>query len=117
MGFRYAFDGVRIVLGERNMRCHVAVAVAVVVAGVWFRITAVEWCLCVLCIGEVMALEAVNTSIERVCDHVSPERNGDIKVVKDVAAGAVLIGAVGAAVVGLIVFVPYVVDWLSVWCK
>ncbi|MGI8649204.1 MAG: diacylglycerol kinase family protein [Rubrobacter sp.] len=105
-GFDHAWDGIRLVIGsQRNMRFHVIIAVGVIVAGVVFRISPMEFALIALTITVVFAAEIVNTAIEAVVDLVSSERHHPLaKTAKDCAAGAVLICAVGAVVVGVLVF-------------
>ena len=105
--FKYALNGFRILLCEEsNAWIHLGVAVCVLVAGVVCKISSGEWMAVVLCIGFVFALELINTSIEAMADFVSEEYHEAIKKTKDLAAGAVLAGAITAAIVGLIVFVP-----------
>lgn len=106
--FGYAFKGIRsFICKEPNAWIHCMAVVVVVVAGIYFDITVTEWCLCVLCFGLVLMAEAMNTAIERLVNLVSPQRNPIAGDVKDVAAGGVLLAALSAAVIGLIVFIPY----------
>ena len=105
--FGYAFEGIfTCIRNERNMKIHCAMAVAVVIAGAVFGLTATEWCICLTLFGLVMALELVNTAVESVVDLVTQEKKPLAKIAKDTAAGAVLIAAIMAAMVGLIIFVP-----------
>ena len=109
--FKYAFNGIRLLLTkEHNAWIHCAVAVIVIVFGFLFDISANEWLAIVIAIGAVLAAEGFNTAIERLADVVSPEYNEGIKSTKDIAAGAVLILAIAAVVVGLIVFVPKLME-------
>jgi diacylglycerol kinase (ATP) len=94
---------------QENARIHLAAAMLAVAAAFFFRITRGEWCAIVLAIGLVIAAEAINTAVEAVVDLASPERHPLAGRAKDVAAGAVLVAAVTAAVVGILVFGPYVV--------
>lgn len=110
MGFVYALNGLRHVVSERNMRFHILAAILVVMFAILFDINRVEWLWCVCSIAAVMAMETINTAVERLSDVVSPEKDERIKIVKDLSAAAVLITAIGAAVVGGIVFVPYLLD-------
>lgn len=80
---------------------------AVIIAGIVLGITRTEWIMVVMCIGTVIAAELFNTAIEKLVDLVSPERHPVAGQVKDIAAGAVLICAVAAAIIGLIIFIPY----------
>ncbi len=82
-------------------------AMAVIIAGIVLGITRTEWIMVVMCIGTVIAAELFNTAIEKLVDLVSPERHPVAGRVKDIAAGAVLICAVAAAIIGLIIFIPY----------
>lgn len=108
--FRYAFNGLRLLfVDEHNARIH-AVATILVVAGAWwFDFSAAEWTAVLLAIGMVISAEAVNSAIERLCDRVSAEHDPMIGQAKDLAAGAVLILAIAAAVVGLVIFTPHIV--------
>ena len=82
-------------------------AMAVIIAGIVLGITRTEWIMVVMCIGTVIAAELFNTAIEKLVDLVSPERHPVAGRGKDIAAGAVLICAVAAAIIGLIIFIPY----------
>lgn len=109
-GFRYAFNGMRLLLiHEHNAWIHLLAAVCVLIAGFFFRLSSMEWSIILLTIGVVFALEAVNTAIEKIADMISPEYYATIKEIKDLAAGAVLFVAISAAVTGLIIFVPKVI--------
>lgn len=108
--FRYAFAGVRLLFSEEhNARIHATITVLVVVAGVVLHVTLAEWCVLLLCIGMVLAAEAFNSAIERIANYLTTERDDRIRDIKDLAAGAVLLCAIAAAIVGLIVFVPHIV--------
>ena len=108
--FRYAFAGLRLLLREEhNARIHATITVLVVVAGIVLRVSPVEWGVLVICIGMVLAAEAFNSAIERVANYLTIERDDRIRDIKDLAAGAVLLCAIAAAIVGLIVFVPHIV--------
>ena len=105
--FGYAFEGIfTCIRNERNMKIHCTAAVLVVIAGLILGLSVTEWCICLGLFGLVMALELVNTAVESVVDLVTEERKPLAKVAKDSAAGAVLIAAIMAAVIGLIIFVP-----------
>ena len=74
---------------------------------IYFNISTVEWCIVLLCFAMVLAAEAFNTAIERLVNLVSPDYHTLAGDVKDIAAGAVLICAIAAAIIGVIVFIPY----------
>lgn len=105
--FKYAFNGFRIMfINEHNTWLHLIATLFVIVAGIMFRISRTDWIAIVIAIGLVFSSEAINTSIERLSDFVSPEKHMLIKEVKDLAAAGVLISAITAALTGLIVFAP-----------
>ena len=80
--------------------------VCVIIAGFMFEISLVEWCVCFILFGLILSLELVNTAIEAVVDLVTEERKSLAKIAKDTAAGAALVSAIMAIVIGLIIFVP-----------
>lgn len=105
--FRYAFNGIRLlVTGEPNAWIHCFAAACVVVAGIWLRLSPTEWIAIVGAIGVVLAAEAINSSLEALADRVSPGYDEAVKRTKDLAAGAVLLLAIAAAIIGLIIFLP-----------
>ncbi|MDR0844709.1 MAG: diacylglycerol kinase family protein [Tannerella sp.] len=108
--FGYAFQGIFGACRERNARIHLFAACCAIVAGVCFRLSGVEWALIVMVIGGVFAMEIINTSIETLADVVSPSYQKQIKAVKDLAAGAVLVMAIVAAVTGLLIFAPKIIN-------
>jgi diacylglycerol kinase (ATP) len=106
--FKYALAGLKeMLMGHHNSRIHVFVALCVIVAASYFRVTSIEWAILTLAIFFVLAMEAMNTALELLCDRVSTEFHPLIKKSKDVAAGAVLLSAVAAVVIGIIIFGPY----------
>lgn len=105
--FRFAFNGIRLLITrEHNAWIHCFAAVCVITAGFTIGLTVAEWIAITFAIGMVLAAEAVNSSIEALADLVSPGYNEAIKRTKDLAAGAVLILAIAAAIIGLIIFIP-----------
>ena len=105
--FGYAFEGIfAVIKKERNMQIHCCMMVLVILAGLFFQISAVEWCICFVLFGLIMSLELVNTAVESVVDLVTEERRPLAKLAKDAAAGAVLLASIMAAVAGLIIFLP-----------
>lgn len=112
--FRYAFNGIKLlVCNEPNAWIHCFAAVAVVAAGLFFGLSRMEWAVIAIVIGAVLAAEAVNSSIEALADFVSPAYQEAIKRTKDLAAGAVLLMAIAAAIVGLLIFIPKILALVS----
>jgi len=107
--FRDAGRGVAFAAREQpSFIVHLSVATLVVVFGAVLRVTATEWCLLTICIATVLVAETFNSAMEALAKVVSPQHHDDVGRSLDMAAGAVLLAAVGAALVGLIVFVPRV---------
>lgn len=109
--FRYAFHGIQLLIRyEHNAWIHCFAAVCVITAGFLTGLSAMEWIVVIFAIGMVLAAEAVNSSIEVLADLVSPGYNEAIKRTKDLAAGAVLILAIAAAIIGMIIFIPKIIS-------
>lgn len=103
---------VEMLRSQHNAWVHAVATLAVIVAGSVFDVTTTQWCFLILALMAVWVAEGLNTAFEFLCDVASPEFHPLIKKSKDVAAGAVLLSAVGAAAVGLIIFVPYLLALL-----
>ncbi len=113
--FRYAFNGLkRLFVNEHNAWIHFIAALLVIISGIAFRISATDWIAVIIAIGIVFSSEAINTSIEKLSDFVSPEKQSSIKDVKDIAAAGVLISAITALLIGLIVFIPRILTLIAV---
>lgn len=105
--FKYAFNGLKILVREeQNYVVHLTTTAVVVMAGFYYKISASEWTVLLLVIQVVLTLETINTAIENLADFVSTERNDKIMRIKDLAAAGVLISAVTAMIIGLIIFGP-----------
>ena len=105
--FVYALQGVRtLFVSQHNAWIHAAATLCVCGLGWLLSISPLEWCVIVLAIATVWTAEALNTALEFLCDAVAPERDPRVGRAKDVSAAGVLVAAIGAAVVGLVVFVP-----------
>ncbi|MEK4923501.1 diacylglycerol kinase family protein [Cytobacillus sp. FSL R5-0569] len=105
--FYFAFIGVITALkAERNLKIHFVMTVLVIFFGIIFELTKTEWLLIGFAIAGMIALELMNTAIERVVDLVTTEQHPLAKQAKDIAAGAVLIYAVLTVIIGLSIFLP-----------
>ncbi len=112
--FRFAFNGIRILfVNEHNAWIHLVAALLVLIAGIVLKISASEWLAVIFAIGLVFTAEAINTSIEKLSDFVSPEKRISIAEVKDLAAAGVLISAITALLIGLIIFVPKILTLIA----
>ena len=112
--FGYAFKGIDdVIKHEPNMKIHVVVAILVVIMAFIFKVSIIEWIILVLLIGSVLAAETINTTIENLVDMYTKEYDEKAKIVKDTAAGTVLILAITSAIIGLIIFVPKIICLLE----
>lgn len=106
--FAYALQGlVQLLRTQPNARAHLLAALLVCGAGVYFGLGRAEWLWITVAITLVWISEAFNTALEQLADVLHPEQHPGIGRAKDMAAAAVLIAAVGAAVIGMLVFVPH----------
>ena len=105
--FRFAFAGLwHVFRTQRNARIHAAVTLAVVALGLFLRLSPLRWAVLALTVGAVLAAEAMNTVVESLVDLVAPTFHPQAKIAKDAAAGAVLVLAMSAVVVGLLILGP-----------
>ncbi|MDR0463065.1 MAG: diacylglycerol kinase family protein [Pseudomonadales bacterium] len=116
-GFFYAGRGIIHGLkNEQNLVFHLIFAVLVIVAGIFFQISKVEWLILVLCFMIVPSLELLNSAIEETCDRLRDDLGLPYKATqwpRDLAAGAVLWSAIGSMVIGLIIFLPHVFEFAT----
>ncbi|MCL4384287.1 diacylglycerol kinase family protein [Patescibacteria group bacterium] len=108
--FTCAFNGIRVAYRGRNMRIHGLVTLLVVVAGLWWRLSPLEWIIILILIGLVWSAELVNTSLEELADLIRDHQHLPYQATRDtrdIAAGAVLILAIISALVGFIIFWPH----------
>jgi diacylglycerol kinase len=97
---------------QHNAWIHLGSAFLAIFLGYYFGLNSIEWCWITVAIVLVFICEMFNTALEFLCDVVSPNIHPQIKRVKDVSAAAVLIAAIGAVIIGAIVFVPKIIDLL-----
>ena len=111
--FKHAFTGIWLMIqSQHNARIHAAATLGVIIAGLVVGLRPAEWCWIVLAIAAVWTAEALNTAFELLADVTTQEFHPVVKQSKDVAAGAVMITAIAAVMVGLIVFVPHILAYL-----
>ena len=109
--FKFSFEGLAAFFRkEHNSWIHVLATLVVLGVSYWVGVTRTELLAVVFAIGFVWVAEIFNTCIERMMDYISLERHPDIKFIKDLASGAVLIAALTAVVVALIIFIPKFID-------
>lgn len=112
--FKYAFEGIlQAYVGEQNLKIHTVIAVLVIIFGFILKISYTEWLVCLVLIGLVLMAEFFNTSIEYLVDLASPEIHPLAKATKDTASAGVLMMAIISAIIGLIIFVPKLINFIG----
>jgi diacylglycerol kinase len=110
--FRHASRGIlQVFRSERSFRLQILIFAITIIAGFIFRITGIEWVFVLVAGGVVLVCEMINTAIEYVTDLVTEEYRILAKHIKNISAGAVLVSSIVAAVIGLIIFVPYIIEY------
>lgn len=97
---------------ERNARFHLIIAIITLVIAVLLGVSNAELAAIFFAIIMVFIAEVINTAIEKILDIVEPDHSEDVRIIKDIAAGAVLVAAIGAAAIGLAIFIPYFTEML-----
>ena len=98
---------------ERNARIQSVMGILAIILGFTVSISSYQWMFVLFCIGMVISLEMINSAIERYCDLVTIDYHPSIKIIKDVAAGAVLVASITSLIIGLIIFIPAIVEFLN----
>ena len=112
--FTYSIDGLKYAYRyEQSMLIHVIATVAVIVANIFFGVKAIEWLITMLAIGMVLSAELINTAIEAAVDLVTLEINPLAKIAKDCGSAATFVLAMMAAVIGCIIYIPYIIELLG----
>jgi diacylglycerol kinase (ATP) len=107
LSFRYAFQGWWYVLRtQRNAWIHAIITLAVLALAIWLRLARLEWAVLILIITAVWMAEFMNTALETLVNLVSPDYHPLAKIAKDVGSAAVLLGALGAVLIGLLILGP-----------
>ena len=112
--FKCAFNGIKTVFfKERNFKIHTLAMILVIIFGFILKLSLFEWIICLICFALVMGLEMINTAIEKTVDLAEPNYNETAKLAKDIAAGAVFIVAIFSAIIGIIIFAPKLLTFIS----
>jgi len=107
LGFKYAFRGAwMLIRNEASIQVQSVIAIIMVIAGIYFDISALEWLLQTFAIGLVLSIEGLNTAVEEIANFIHPDHHSKIGYIKDVAAGAVFFAAVAAVIIGCIIYIP-----------
>jgi diacylglycerol kinase (ATP) len=114
VSFKYACNGLKVCLKtQANFRTHLLAATVAVATGAALHISVMQWLALMFCISMVLAAELLNTAVEKLCDHITPAHHPQIKIIKDLAAAAVLVTALGSLVTGLLIFVPAIIHLIN----
>ncbi len=106
--FKHALDGIKHVLdNDQNLAIHLVVALLVIIASILLRVTPFEMAILGLTMVVDVSAEMVNSAIEKMVDLITSDHKVEAKVAKDVAAGMVLLTAIGAIIIGVLIFLPY----------
>ncbi|TDL35475.1 diacylglycerol kinase family protein [Jeotgalibacillus sp. S-D1] len=109
--FRYAWEGVKDVwINEQNFKIHSFTAALMILLGFFFKLAIMEWIVLLMVIAIVLSLEVMNTAIERSVDLITASRHPLAKKAKDASAAAVFLFACGAAVIGMLIFLPKIIE-------
>jgi len=107
--FRYAFSGIlHSLYHEANFRIQIAITIFAVIGGIYYQINATEWSVLIISFASLLSAEVLNTSIENFIDFVIPKKSEVVRIVKDLAAGFVLINAVSCLIILFIIFGKYI---------
>ncbi len=114
VSFRHAFAGVVSALKqEPNLKFHFLAGILVLILSFVLKISKEDWIVIIFLIGFVISVELTNTAIESVVDHFTSQTHPGAKLSKDISAGAVLVAAITAAIVGAIILLPYILLWIT----
>ena len=103
----FAFKGmIKLITTEHSVMVQFSLGILLTIAGFYFDISATEWMFQILAIGFVLAIESLNTAVEKIADFIHPNYHERIGFIKDIAAGAVFFAALTAITIGLIIYVP-----------
>ena len=112
--FSYSIEGLKYAYKyEQSMMIHVIATILVVCANIFFQVTGVEWLITILAIGMVLSAELFNTAIEAVVDLVTLEIHPLAKIAKDCGSAATFVLAVMAAIIGCVIYIPYIIGVLG----
>tara|TARA_B100000378_G_C17933868_1_gene374229 strand:- start:132 stop:497 length:366 start_codon:yes stop_codon:yes gene_type:complete len=112
--FKAAFDGLKIAYStQKHVRLHLFSTGWVLVSGWFLHVSVIEWCILLLCIAMVIGAELINTALEQLADYVKPDYHPIIGKAKDIAAASVLCISLFATVIGLIIFLPKIINLIS----
>lgn len=96
----------KLITTEHSVMVQTTIALLLVIAGFYFNISREEWMMQIMATGLVLAVEGLNTAVEKICDFIHPKYHEKIGFIKDIAGGAVLFSAIASVAVGLLIYLP-----------
>lgn len=106
--YYYAFKGLfKIFREEQNLKIQTLASLTVLILGIYFSLSRIEWVILTLAVCLVLTAEITNSAVERITDVLKPRINTYVKEIKDIMAAAVLLASIAAAITGVIIFFPY----------
>lgn len=112
LSLKYAFSGIVVALKEEpNLKFHFLAGLFVIIVAFLLEISKTDWTIIIFLIGFVISVELTNTAIEAVIDAFTDKEHPGAKLAKDISAGAVLVSAITSAIIGIIIFLPYLMRW------
>lgn len=113
LSFKYATTGIMDAFKEEpNLKLHFLAGLLVIILSFVLNISTIDWIIIIFLIGFVISLELTNTAIEAIVDAFTDKEHPRAKYAKDIAAGAVLVAALTSAILGVIIFLPYIKQWI-----
>ncbi|MFA4833264.1 MAG: diacylglycerol kinase family protein [Patescibacteria group bacterium] len=110
--FTYAFRGLfKTLREEQNLQIQSVAGLVVIIFGWYFKIENWEWLILIFVIGLVILMELINSAVERITDVLKPRLDNYVKEIKDIMAAAVMLASAIAVIVGLIIFLPYFLNY------
>ena len=113
LSFKYALSGIVTALKEEpNLKFHFLVGVLVIITSYLLKISQTDWIIIIFLVGFVISVELTNTAIEAIVDTFTDQEHPGAKLAKDISAGAVLVAAITSATAGILIFLPYLSQWV-----
>jgi len=108
--FKNAFSGLRVaILQEQTFKIQAFIAIFVLLLSFYFKVSKIDFLILFLVMILVLSLELINSQIERILDYLNQEFDEKIKIIKDLSAAAVLLAVLGSLIIGLLIFLPYII--------
>lgn len=114
ISFKYSYDGLKYAyLNEQSMLLHLMCTIVVIVLGIFFKISLIEWIICITLLTCIMSIELLNTAIEATVDLVTKEKKELAKIAKDTSSASAGIISIFSLVVFLLIFVPKIIEFIG----